>query len=189
MSNGISPSPSSQPTRPSQHGSLQAEHSSASVGMPAAAPGHSTPQHASHNHDTQAGQGFSALYHWSDGSHQAAHSASQQAGAGVHVGSWSQEEGRDQPGSPTAATSSAPAGGADSPKTLQLKALAAQAERLRQVGAWLADIVFAGCRLQDTSARPHCTWWCVQQLVEHSVVLGVWCGLPHKLLVQANQVA
>ena len=104
--------------------------------MPAAAAGthHATPSQASHKHDSKAGQDMGAWNQGSQGSQQADQRTSEQAGAGVHVGSWTQQEARDQPGSPTAATSSAQAGGGDTPKTLQLKALAAQAERLRQVG-------------------------------------------------------
>lgn len=134
MSSGLSASLSSQPTRLPQHASLHAEHSFASVGMPAASPLQSTPLHASPHHNPQADQGFSALYHRSDGRQQDSHGASEQAGAGVHVGSWTQQQEEEQPGSPPAAPSSAQASGGDTPKTLQLKALAAQAERLRQVG-------------------------------------------------------
>lgn len=141
LSSGISASPSSQQGRPSQHGSLHAEHSSASVGLTAAAPHHSTPLHATQHPDPSVGQGQGALHYRAEGSQQADQGPSEQAGAGVHVGSWTQQEARDQPGSPTAACSSAQAGGGDTPKTLQLKALAAQAERLRQVG-------LAGLRLQ-----------------------------------------
>ena len=140
LSSGISASPSSQHGRPSQHGSVHAEHSSASVGMTPAAPHHSTPLHATHNPDPLVGQGPGALHYRSEGSQQADQSAAEQAGAGVHVGSWTQQEARDQLGSPTAAPSSAQAGGGDTPKTLQLKALAAQAKRLRQVRAGRAKI-------------------------------------------------
>ena len=108
--------------------------------MTPAAPHHSTPLHATHNPDLQAGQGQATLRYRSESSQQADQSASEQASAGVHVGSWTQQEARDQPGSPTAASSSAQAGGGDTPKTLQLKALAAQAERLRQVRAGRAKI-------------------------------------------------
>lgn len=131
LSNGISGSPS-QSARPSYHGSLHVEHSSASVGMSAAGPHHATPLHVSHKHDPQAD--LASLHHRSEGSQQADQSASEQAGTGVHVGSWTQQEAGDQPGSPTAATSSAQAGGGDTPKSLRLQALTAQAERLRQVG-------------------------------------------------------
>lgn len=150
LSSGIAASPSSQQGRPSQHRSLHAEHSSASVGMPAAAPHHYTPLPATHNPDPQVGQG--ALHYRSEGSQQSEQGAS---GAGVHVGSWTQREARDQPGSPTAASCSAQAGGGDTPKTLQLKALAAQAERLRQVGleAGRAKIAInPGCKMAYQAA-------------------------------------
>ena len=142
MSNGVPASPSSQSGRPSQLGSLHAENSSASVGMAAAGPHHATQPHASHKHDPQADQGLGALYRQAEGRQQADQSASEQAGAGVHVGSWTQQEASHQSSSPTAATSSAQAGAGDTPKTLQLKALAAQAERLRQVG-------LAGLKVHD----------------------------------------
>lgn len=154
-SRGLSASPSSQPTRLPQHGTLHAEHSSASVGMPASAPPHSTPPHASPCHDSQAGQGFSALYHRSEGSQQASHGASEPAGAGVHVGSWTQQEEGGQPGSPTAGPSSVQAGGGDTPKTLQLKALAAQAERLKQVGLVAYLHSEAGRKHQHTRLQLH----------------------------------
>ena len=149
LSNGISASPS-QSVRPSYLGSLHAEHSSASVGVPAAGPHHATPPQAGNKHDSPAGQDLGALYHRSEGSQQADQSVSEQASAGVHVGSWTQQEARDQPGSPTAATSSAQAGGGDTPKTVKLKALAAQAERLRQVGQ--AGPMLHDIKLQDLGA-------------------------------------
>ena len=154
LSTGISASPSSQSARPPQRGSLHAEHSSASVGMAAVGPHLATPLHASHKHDLQAGQDLGALYHRAEGSQQADQSASEQAGAGV--GSWTEQEARDQPGS-TAATSSAQAGGGDTPKTLQLKALAAQAERLRQVG-------LAGPTLHESSLQSDQHTWRLLQL-------------------------
>lgn len=133
MSSGISASPSRPYTATPQHGGLCAEHSAASVAMPAAAHQHPTPAQHSHHEHIQAGQGFSAMYQQSSGAQQAAQGAVHPAGAGVHVGSWGQEAGNEQLGSPGANAASGPADGQDTPKTLQLKAMAAQAERLKQV--------------------------------------------------------
>ena len=132
MSSGVSTTASQQGGTPQQSG-LQPEPSTASVSMPAAAQPHSTPRlHPGHQHASEAGQGFSAWYQQTDSAQQAAHAASQQAHATVSVRSWPNAE---QPGSPIANPRASSAGGVDTPKTLQLKALVAQAERLQQVGA------------------------------------------------------
>lgn len=140
MSSGVSTTVSQKGGTP-QHGGLQAEASTASVSMPAAAQQPSTPGlHPSHQHAPQSGQGFSAWYQQTDGTQQAAHGASEQAHAKLSVRSWADASGSEQAGSPAANNRMDSAGGVDTPKTLQLKALAAQAERLKQVGLLVTSL-------------------------------------------------
>ena len=132
MSSGVSASPSPQ-TRTSQHTGLHAESSSASVSMPAAVHCYASPQ-PSGQHPSGAGQGFSTVHQHLNGSHQAAQPQWEPARVGVHVGAWTQEA-RAGSASPGPAAGPGPTGGAETPKTLQLKTMAAQAERLKQVAA------------------------------------------------------
>ena len=128
MSRGFSTSPGSSRPEATQQSSLHAEPSSASVGTSFS---HQTPtaqarnpfRTAAYQNSPQAAaasQGFSTLY----GQSQNAQRSDSQAGPS------DADPQQEQMASPRASTSAAQA---DTPKTLHLKTMAAQAERLQQV--------------------------------------------------------
>ena len=167
MSKVYSASPSSHAPSTSQQTSIYAEGSSASLGTPGPSPfPNATYAPADHfssssNQAREDHRGFSALCRGSQAeARQAATAGAQPAlqtrglqaelspaaaggdcddavpprqGMGEAQGS-----GTGQPQSPRATTSSDTSGGVDTPKTLRLKAMAAQTERLQQVQSLLS---------------------------------------------------
>ena len=75
-----------------------------------------------------------------------------------------QGSGAGQPQSPRATISSDTSGGADTPKTLRLKAMAAQTERLQQVPTVLALLIVMSAKKYEVLAVVGCTAVLIQAL-------------------------
>lgn len=152
MGKGFSASPSNQTPNGLHHPGLHAEHSSASVGNagplqpPTSAHIRAVYAPADHpslspNQASAVGSGFSALYRRSQAEglqHDAHQRSAPPSNCSRGTQGVGQAEGskQKQPESPKANSSSADA---DTPKTLRLKAMAAQTERLQQVWSVIHD--------------------------------------------------